>query len=144
MATQTDTFELVESNDPDKIYEQFDSLRSTCPVAHTSALGGFYMLTRYEDIKAAASDTTTFISSVKAVIPSDPRGIRRPPLNTDPPAHTPYRTALDRTLKPARIKRLEAILEQHAQREFSKLVDRGGGDISTEFGALYAAWVEVS
>jgi len=101
-------------------------------------------LTRYEDVKKAASDTKTYISSVKAVIPSDPRGIRRPPLNTDPPAHTPYRTALDRTLRPLRVRRLEPTLDQHAEREFLRIFKDGKGDVSADFGGIFAAWVEVT
>lgn len=108
------------------------------------------MLTRYEDVKHAASDSGTFISSVKAVIPSDPRGIRRPPLNTDPPAHTPYRTALDRTLKAARLKRIAPILEQHAEWELDNALQAGRIDgrtshldISAGFSSSFAAWVEV-
>ncbi|KAL2802248.1 cytochrome P450 [Aspergillus granulosus] len=143
-ATEVDDFKLIEDNNPSKIYTQFADLRSRCPVAHTSEMGGFYLLTRYEDVKAAAADTETFISSVKAVIPSDPRGIRRPPLNTDPPAHTPYRTALDRTLRPKRLKRIEPILTEHAEREFAKLVANGGGDICGDFAAIFAAWVETT
>lgn len=141
---QNADFELSESSIPSEIYEQFDVLRRTCPVAYTPQMGGYWMLTRYDDIKACASDTTTFISSVKAVIPSDPRGTRRPPLNTDPPVHTPYRTAIDRTLKPVRIKRLESVLQSHAQREWKTLVEQGGGDVSADFGANFAAWVEVT
>lgn len=99
-------------------------------------------VTRYEDIKAAAQDSANFISSVKAVVPSDPRGIRRPPLNFDAPHHTPYRTALDRTLKASRIKRLEAGLTRHAEEELAPLLARGEGNICTQFGALYSAWVE--
>ncbi|KAK4149608.1 cytochrome P450 [Chaetomidium leptoderma] len=94
------------------------------------------------DVKAAALDSETFISSVRAVIPSDPRGLRRPPLNFDVPNHTPYRTALDRTLKPARIKRLTERLEQHAGALLSSLLQRQQGDICTEFAAQFAAWVE--
>jgi len=137
-------FELSESSNPLEIYAQFDDLRTTCPVAYTSQMGGYWMLTRYEDVKNCASDTATFISSVKAVIPSDPRGTRRPPLNTDPPVHTPYRTAIDRTLKASRLKTLEHILEAHARREWRQLVDRGRGDVSADFGANFAAWVEVT
>ncbi|KAL4982741.1 cytochrome P450 [Aspergillus falconensis] len=137
-------FALVEDNNPEKIYAQFAELRSRCPVALTTENGGFYLLTRYDDIKNAASDTETFISSVKAVIPSDPRGVRRPPLNTDPPAHTPYRTALDRTLRARRLKRLEPVLKEHAEREFAKLAANGGGDICGDFAAIFAAWVETT
>ncbi|KAL3436070.1 cytochrome P450 [Aspergillus tetrazonus] len=137
-------FSLVTDNNLEKIYAQFAELRSRCPVAHTADNGGFYLLTRYEDVKNAASDDRNLISSVKAVIPSDPRGIRRPPLNTDPPAHTPYRTALDRTLRPKRLRRLETVLKKHAEREFAKLVAKGGGDICGDFAAIFAAWVETT
>jgi cytochrome P450 len=141
---KTEDFSLIKDNNPGDIHAQFDRLRSQCPVAYTSENGGFWLLSRYEDVKSCASDSNFFISSVKAVIPSDPRGIRRPPLNTDPPAHTPYRTALDRTLKPARIQRLKPILTEHAEREFAKIVSQGHGDICAEFAASFAAWVEVS
>jgi cytochrome P450 len=140
----TADFELSDASTPSETYSQFDALRSTCPVAYSSQMGGYWMLTRYEDIKNCAADTTTFISSVKAVIPSDPRGTRRPPLNTDPPVHTPYRTAIDRTLKASRLRRLENVLEQHAQREWKALADSGHGDVAAEFGAKFAAWVEVT
>jgi len=63
-------------------------------------------------------------------------------LNFDAPNHTPYRTALDRTLKASRLKRLEAVLERHAEEELSPLLARGEGNICTEFGAIYSAWVE--
>jgi len=143
MATVSD-FTLVKDDNPLDVHAQFDDLRSRCPMAFTSDNGGFWMLSKYEDVKRCASDHKFFVSSVKAVIPSDPRGIRRPPLNTDPPAHTPYRTALDRTLKPARILKLESVLTEHATREFANMVKAGGGDMCGDFGASYAAWVEVS
>ncbi|ORY16998.1 cytochrome P450 [Clohesyomyces aquaticus] len=140
----TSDFSLSDSSTPSEIHAQFDALRNKCPVAYSAENGGFWVLTRYDDIKRCASDTETFISSVKAVIPSDPRGTRRPPLNTDPPTHTPYRTAIDRTLKPARLKRLESVLEGHARREFQVLVDSGSGNVAAEFGANFSAWVEVT
>lgn len=97
---------------------------------------------RYDDVKLACSDSSTFISSVCAIIPGDPRGIRRPPLKFDGKEHTPYRTALDRTLKPTRLKRLEPILEAHAERELGKLISRGHGNMCSEFGAQFSALVE--
>ena len=63
---------------------------------------------------------------------------------TDPPIHTPYRTAIDRTLKASRLRRLEHFLQDHANREWKQLVDRGRGDVSADFGANFAAWVEVT
>lgn len=137
-----DDFDPLTNNDPTRIYAEYDQLRSSCPVAYTNKYSGYWLLSRYEDVKQVALDSTTYISSVKAVVPSDPRGIRRPPLNFDAPKHTPYRTALDRTLKPTRLKRLETVLEAHAENELAPMLTAGGGDISMEFGARFPAWVE--
>ncbi|SFK52979.1 cytochrome P450 [Geodermatophilus ruber] len=134
-------FDPLESDDPTVAHGLYARLRAECPVAHTDAYGGFWALTRHADVAAAAGDSATFISSVRAVVPSDPRGLRRPPLNFDAPAHTPYRRALDRTLQRARISRLEPRLRAHAARELSPMVERGSGDVAQEFGARFPAWV---
>ncbi|EQB46202.1 cytochrome P450 [Colletotrichum gloeosporioides Cg-14] len=132
----------VISNDPAKIYEEYRYLRKECPLIHTSQYGGYWLLTRYDDVKRAALDSETYISSVRAVVPSDPRGIRRPPLNFDAPAHTPFRTALERTVKPARLRRLREPLQKHAEAELAPLIARGRGDISAEFAANFVARME--
>ncbi|KAK3292030.1 cytochrome P450 [Chaetomium fimeti] len=137
-----DTSPAVISDNVDDILKEYDVLREACPVAYTNQYGGYWLMTRYDDVKAAALDSETFISSVRAVIPSDPRGLRRPPLNFDAPNHTPYRTALDRTLKPARIKRLAEPLQLHAEALLLPLMQRKEGNICTEFAAQFAAWVE--
>ncbi|MGN9780954.1 cytochrome P450 [Nonomuraea sp. ZG12] len=136
-----DDFDPFEAETAGESLDMYARLRRTCPVAHSSGYGGFWALTRHADVAAAASDPVTFISSVRAVVPSDPRGLRRPPLNYDAPAHTPYRRALDRTLQRARIERLEPRLGAHAARELTPLIERGGGDIAQEFGAQFPAWV---
>jgi cytochrome P450 len=137
-----DTSAAVISNDPEKIYSDYRHIRKHCPLVHTSQYGGYWLLTRYDDVKAAAADSETFISSVKAVVPSDPRGIRRPPLNFDAPAHTPFRTALERTVKPARLERLKAPLRQHAEAKLAPLLARGHGDMCVEFAGNFVACME--
>jgi cytochrome P450 len=138
---EVDDFDALAPETFDSPHELYRELRARCPVAHTSALGGFWALTRYDDVEAAAKDSATFISSVRAVIPSDPRGIRRPPLNFDAPAHTPFRRALNRTLTEARLAGMEPRFREHAIRELEPLLARGSGDIAMEFGATYPAFV---
>jgi cytochrome P450 len=43
-----------------------------------------------------------------------------------------------------RLRRLEPLLVEHAEREFAKLVANGGGDICGDFAAIFAAWVETT
>lgn len=134
--------DAVSNDSPEKIHEEYNYLRKQCPLIHVKEYGGYWLLTRYEDIKQAALDSKTYISSVKAVVPSDPRGLRRPPLNFDAPAHTPFRTALERTVKPARLTRLTEPLKKHAEAELAPLLARGRGDISAEFAANFVARIE--
>jgi cytochrome P450 len=137
-----DSSAAVISDEPAKIYEEYRHLRKHCPLIHTSQYGGYWLMTRYEDVKRAAMDSDTYISSVKAVVPSDPRGLRRPPLNFDAPAHTPFRTALERTVKPARLARLKGPLYERAEAQLAPLLARGHGDISAEFGGNFVASME--
>jgi cytochrome P450 len=136
-----DDFDPLAPETFESPHEVYTDLRERCPVAHSSAYGGFWALTRYEDVRAAAADPETFISSVRAVVPSDPRGTRRPPLNFDAPHHTPYRRAIDRTLAVGRLRAMEPRIREHARRELAPMVERGHGDIALEFGGVYPACV---
>jgi len=140
-APPQDDFDPLAEETFDSPHHTYRRLRAECPVAYSSAYGGFWALTRYEDVKAAASTPATFISSVRAVVPSDPRGTRRPPLNFDAPQHTPYRHAIDRTLGRRRLDGMAPRLREHAVRELQPLIDRGHGDIALEFGGVYPACV---
>jgi len=140
-APAPDDFDPGTTDSPAAVYAEFDRLRREAPVARTSALGGYWALTRYDDVRDAAADSRLFISSVKAVVPSDPRGLRRPPLNFDAPRHTPYRRALDRTLQRRRLERLEPALRGHARRELGPLLAAGSGDVASGFGSIFPAWV---
>ncbi|WP_138444305.1 cytochrome P450 [Sinomonas susongensis] len=134
-------FDPGSSDHPDEVHAIYRDLRQRCPVAHSDSYGGFWALTKYDDVKEAALFDSRFISSVRAVVPSDPRGLRRPPLNFDAPHHTPFRKALDATLSRARLARLEPTLRGHAVAELKPLFERGAGDIAQEFGAKFPAWV---
>lgn len=39
--------EAVISNDPEKIYKEYDYMRQSCPVAHVDRHNGYWMLTKY-------------------------------------------------------------------------------------------------
>jgi cytochrome P450 len=127
----------------DSPHVEYRRMREQCPVAWSSAHGGFWALTRYNDIVAAVTDNERFITSKINVIPNMSLGKRRPPLGKDPPEHTPFRRALDRTLRNSRIAGLEPVLRAHAARELDRMIGAGKGDISSDFATIYPAWVAV-
>ncbi len=136
-------FDPEQPEDFDSPHREYARMRGECPLAYSDKHGGFWALTRHADIVKAVTDPELFITSKINVIPNMSMGERRPPLGKDPPEHTPYRRALDRTLRAKRVKSLEPVLRDHAARELQRMIDAGSGDISTDFATIYPAWVAV-
>lgn len=105
-------------------------LREYEPVAYSDRWGGFWTLTRYADIVAAAQDPSTFSSAQKATIPDSTGPTRppRPPLETDPPVHTEYRTLLNRYFAPRKVRRLEPAIREIARELISGAIAEGRAD----------------
>jgi len=95
------------------------SLRSACPVAWSESYGGFWVLTRYEDVSTVLSDAATFSSRHDlepgsayqgASIPPPP--MRFVPLELDPPDFLPYRRLLNPSFSPAAVARHRPLVEK--------------------------------
>jgi cytochrome P450 len=126
------------------VKEEFDTarteyarLRGVCPVAHSDAYGGFWALTKYEDVQRVFSDPATFITSVQNVVPKVAFSGRRPPLHFDPPEHTPYRSALNPLLSDEKIRLLAPAIRSCIRNELLPLLARGRGDICGEFASTF-------
>ncbi|WP_188054160.1 cytochrome P450 [Sphingosinithalassobacter sp. CS137] len=132
----------------DSAHADYARLRAECPVAHTDAWGGFWALTRYEDVKRAASDAATFVTSKQNVVPRVAFTGRRPPLHLDPPEHTPYRRALNPLLSYERSERLAPVTREITVRMLAPLLAKGEGDICAEFSSylpvhVFGEWMNM-
>lgn len=132
----------------DSAHADYARLRRECPVAHTDGYGGFWALMRYDDVKRAASDPSTFITSKQNVVPKVAFTGRRPPLHLDPPEHTPYRRALNPLLSAERAERLVPFTRQVCADLLDPMVAKGGGDICAEFSSflplhVFGAWMNM-
>lgn len=144
----TDDFDPTLPERFGSVLEDYARLRRECPVAHTSAMGGFWALTRYEDVRRAASDPATFTTAVQNVIPRVAFTGRRPPLHLDPPEHTPYRRALNPLLSLERSLALEGRTRAIVVELLDQLLLAGTGDICSQFGALlpvrvFGEWMQM-
>jgi len=125
----------------DSPYAVYEDLRQRCPVAHSQAWNGFWAFMKYDDVLAALKDSDTYITSLQNVVPKLAFTGRRPPLHLDPPAHTPYRRALNPLFRPARMKALEPAVRQHTKNLLQPLLDRGEGDICEDFTSYLSIYV---
>ncbi|MBO69092.1 MAG: hypothetical protein CL398_12390, partial [Acidiferrobacteraceae bacterium] len=82
-------------DDPYTIYRE---LRDNRPACHTENHGGFWLLSRYDDVRQTLLDADTFSSSYpgRVAIPNTSRTPPAPliPIEVDPPLHTHYRSAI--------------------------------------------------
>ncbi|WP_370184822.1 cytochrome P450 [Rhodococcus wratislaviensis] len=106
-------------------------LREQCPVAHTDRFGGFWTLSRYEDVVAAARDTDLFASRYKTTIPDSTGPTRppRPPLESDPPEHRQYRDLLNKYFSPQRIRAIEPAIRRIARDLMGSAVAAGQAEV---------------
>jgi cytochrome P450 len=118
--------------DPHAAYAE---LRRACPLAHGSRWGGFWVLSRYEDIVAVTKDHETFLNSIQNVVPAVTTTGRRPPLHFDPPEHTLWRKALSGPFKTSTLTALEARVQALTIELLAPLVARGRAELVSEFAA---------
>ncbi len=119
--------------DPESV---FGPMRDEHPLVHSDRYGGLWVLTRYDDVTAAALDHESFTSAVVGttiIPPSQPREYPLLPIELDPPEHTLYRALVNPLFAKPRIDALRPELEALATRLLEPIARRGGGDVIAEF-----------
>ena len=125
-----DPFQPETFDSPHQVHAE---LRAKCPVAHSDRWNGFWTLTKFDDIVDVLTDSSTYITSVQNVVPRVAFTGRRPPLHLDPPAHTPYRRALNPLFAEARMKALEPRIRAYTRKSLLEQIPKGQFDIVQDF-----------
>lgn len=140
-ATDYDIFDPRYVNDPFRIW---DTLRESCPIAHTDRWGGSWLPTRYDDVTAIARDIETFPSGGGiAVIPPTtglpgssqpqllPYGV--PPISADPPLHTWTRRLILPWMSPQKSLSYEPMTQALCNRLIDGFVHTGQADLAADY-----------
>ncbi|MEU6320726.1 cytochrome P450 [Streptomyces sp. NPDC047009] len=133
MDIHTDSYDhrrVATLDDHDDVHRE---MRAQCPVAHSENYGGFWTLTRHEDVDRATRDTTRFSSLPTVTLPAV--GAPKPfiPVECDPPEHQKYRTLLNVVFRPRRIEEFETRIREHAARLMDAFVANGRADLAKDF-----------
>jgi cytochrome P450 len=126
-----DYFDQSLALDPGPLWAK---MRDRCPIAHSDRHGGYWIPTRYDDLRRIAQDHRSF-SSGSAYIPPVPSADSSdfPPISMDPPEHTAYRRILLAFFTPANIQRLESVTRKTATELVARLIGRSRVDVGTEY-----------
>lgn len=111
-----------------------DPLRERYRVFYSPAHEGFWVITRFADMREALQRPDLF-SSDPVGIPGAPGygGLKLLPIGVDPPEHTRYRSLINPAFSPRRIRDMEAMIRQTAVGFIDRVVDRGECDFIAEY-----------
>jgi cytochrome P450 len=117
--------------DPHPVYRE---LRARCPVAHTDAHDGYWIVTGYDEVREAAGLPDVF-SSALVSIPENIglSGVPLPPLDLVPPRHAKFRRMLLPFFSPARAEAMRPVTVAIANELIDTFIDRGDVDVATEY-----------
>lgn len=131
--------EDVNIHDPAFVRDPFtacDRLRRECPLARSNQHGGFWLMTRYEDVRAAAIDWRSYTSSVAGVtaIPViTPRTEPQLPIEMDPPKHSRYRALVNPLFAPERVENIAPRIRDLAASIIGRMAAKGAAEAVAEF-----------
>jgi cytochrome P450 len=121
-----------DHGDPEVIphlHETLAEMRRTCPVGWSENYGGFWTLTRYDDVVTAARDHTVFTVSQGIAIPPTGGSIRLAPAEYDPPEHTAYRKIEMPFFTLTAVAAAEEMIRDCVRECFEKFVSDGEADL---------------
>lgn len=141
------TFRLHDPDFARNPYPTYAALREQCPVLHSPEYfpqhgdGGFWLLTRYEDVAAAATTPDLFTSAVAGVtaIPMVvQRNYQQLPIELDPPEHTRYRSLVSSVFRRKRIDEMRPRIEAGARDLLAALLGDGEVDLVRQFAEPFS------
>lgn len=126
-------FEIGDPDLQDHLYETYASVRRQGALAYSPSHGGYWTLTRYDEVKRAAMDYENFTTTGGVTIPRMPLVVPAIPLELDPPEHTSYRRLLQPFFSPKRVAELEPFIRSTVTASLDAVLDRGTCDLVTDF-----------
>jgi cytochrome P450 len=128
--------DLYDPAHGERLWEVLQYARSSCPVLKTDADDGYYIVTRYDDLRAVLEDPLTY-SSEQAGLRGVP--ITMPPLTEDPPRHLEYRRALNRYLSRSFLSKYVDDIRETANELLDKLIPAGHFDFMTDYAIPFTS-----
>ena len=142
-------YSLLDTGVQDQPFEFYQLLQQECPVYRMPETN-FYIVSRYDDARRVARDTTTFLNQIPArqglagerdaIYQSVLRERGWPNVPTlqrcDGEQHARHRKLVERVFTPARVREMTPRLEQLAHQIIDRFIDRGECEFVSEFALM--------
>jgi cytochrome P450 len=130
------SFDMFDEGHEQRKWQVLEHARLTCPVARTEVDGGFWLITRYDDVRRVLEDPETFSS---AQVTPQPSPVRLNPLDADPPVQPDLRRMLNPLFSRSALERYVPDMRQAADRLIDTWIDDGECDLIKDFAGPFVA-----
>jgi cytochrome P450 len=131
LVTDYDVFDPALCIPVDTMQERSSELAELGPVVYSTAHGGHWLVTRYEEVHQILHDPQTFSSYPNSIVNAG-QG-RLLPLELDPPDHTVFRNVLQPMFSPTRMKALEAEIRTIVTELIDGFIEQGECEFVRQF-----------
>ena len=132
-------FDLLDPGLADTLPQTLGRMRELCPVTHSDQHGGYWVVTKYDDVMTVAQDWATYSSAHGLSIPPAPIAVRNIPVEVDPPLQRIYKRIVNPYFTPAVVSRGEPQTRQLVNRLVDEFVEAGECDFMAAFARPYPA-----
>ena len=117
------------------LHESLARMRSECPVAHSEEHGGFWLVSKYEDVLRVAQDWETFSNEHGITVPTRPTSMPAIPEQVDPPRHREFKRVINAHFTPAKVLEHEAATRALVTALIDGFVERGSCEFMADFAS---------
>jgi cytochrome P450 len=127
--------------DKDLRLELLQYTRARCPVWHSDAHEGYWIVSNYALVAEVLQDFDTFRSGEGVTVPHNPAQPIMPPIDVDPPAHRAWRRLLNPYVSPAALAARRSETQAIARSLVDQFVARGEFDVMADYAEPLSAIV---
>jgi cytochrome P450 len=125
-------FDHVSPDLAQNLNETLAYMRGHHPVAHSDEHGGFWIVSRYEDVLEVAQDWKTFSSAHGVSVPGNENVVKAIPEHLDPPLHREYKRLINAHFTPAAVAPYEQPTRALVNRLIDDFIDAGRCDVMAD------------
>jgi cytochrome P450 len=111
------------------------------PPRWSDAYGGYWVVSRYGDLKEVLSNPSLFCSARGTTLPATGFPMKLPPNEADPPDHAKWRKLTARFFTSTAVKALENSVRGIVRERLASFIETGHGDLASDLAQPIPAYV---
>jgi cytochrome P450 len=119
-------------------YARLNELREEAPILWNTTPNGYWMITRYDDVKEALQRPDVFSNRMTSAIGNREQRLYLIPQNLDGKAHVECRHVVNPWFSPGSVQRMETLARQRCIAMIEELKPAGRCDLTRDFAMGYA------